>query len=139
MPYVPHLFIRGLAKKLTCGQFVLGALFAGQLNSGINAAWVICYLAADPYWLGEVRKEIQATTDQFVPGPEPLLDRLGKLPLEAWEQSFPVIDLCLRDSIRLQSHGTGFRKNVSGKPLAMGKYVVPQDGFMASVIQYTNL
>ena len=114
---------------------MLGALFAGQLNSGINAAWVICYLAADPYWLSEVRKEVEETTDKFCPGPEPLLDRLGKLPLEAWEQGFPIVDICLRDSIRLQSHGTGFRKNMAGKPLPIGNQVLPEDGFMAYVLE----
>ena len=111
-------------------QFVLGALFAGQLNSGINAAWVMCYLATDPYWLEQVRNEVQATTDKWCPGPEPLLDRLGKLPLEAWEQGFPIVDICLKDSIRLQALGTGFRKNTSGKPLNIGDQVVPVDGFL---------
>ncbi|KIW08112.1 hypothetical protein, variant [Verruconis gallopava] len=111
-------------------SFVVGALFAGQLNSGINAAWVLCYLAVNPYWLNEVRKEVRATTDKYCPGNEPLIDRLGKLPLEAWEQSFPLIDLCLRDSIRLQAHGTGFRKNMSGRPLKLGDKELPADGFL---------
>lgn len=109
---------------------MLGALFAGQLNSGINAAWVLCYLAADSHWLHEVRKEVQATTDKYCPGPEPLLDRLGKLPLEAWETGFPIVDICLKDSIRLQALGTGFRKNISGKPLQIGTQILPEDAFL---------
>ena len=28
----------------------MGSLFAGQLNSGISAAWMIIYLAANPEW-----------------------------------------------------------------------------------------
>jgi cytochrome P450 len=113
-----------------CVKFVVGALFAGQLNSGINAAWVLCYLATNSHWLNEVRKEVQATTDKWCPSDAPLVDRLGRLPLEAWEQGFPLIDLCLKDTIRLQLHGTGFRKNMSGKPLKIGNEYVPADGFL---------
>ncbi|KAK4935969.1 hypothetical protein LTR28_010256, partial [Elasticomyces elasticus] len=40
--------------------FVLGALFAGQLNSGINAAWVLVYLATSSEWLSRVRAEVEA-------------------------------------------------------------------------------
>lgn len=91
----------------------------------------MCYLAADPYWLEQVRKEVRETTDKWCPGDEPLLDRLEQLPLEAWEQGFPIIDICLKDSIRLQAAGSGFRKNLSGKPLPLENgQVLPPDGFL---------
>lgn len=68
--------------------------------------------------------------DKHVPGDAPLIDRLGRLPLEAWENDFPMVDLCLKDSIRLQLHGTGFRKNTAGKDLVIDGQVVPKDGFL---------
>jgi sterol 14-demethylase len=80
--------------------------------------------------LSEVQKEVRATADKYCPGNAPLIDRLQQLPLEAWEQGFPLVDLCLKDSIRLQLHGTGFRKNMSGKPLRIGDQVLPDDGFL---------
>jgi sterol 14-demethylase len=58
-------------------------------------------------------------------------EKLGKLPLEAWESEFPWLDSCLRDSLRLQLHGTGFRKNKSGKDIPIGNgEVVPPDAFL---------
>ena len=77
-----------------------------------------------------MRKEVRAVADKYCPGNEPLLDRLSRLPLEVWEQDFPVMEICLKDSIRLQTHGTGFRKNVSGRPMQLGTEVLPEDGFL---------
>jgi sterol 14-demethylase len=111
--------------------FVVGALLAAQLNTGLNSAWVLCYLAASPFWLSEVRKEIQSVVDKHLLGDKAsLIDRLGKLSLEAWEQDFPIIDYCLRDSIRLQLHGAAFRRNITGKPITIGDRQVPPDGFL---------
>ncbi|KAF2769691.1 cytochrome P450 [Teratosphaeria nubilosa] len=114
--------------------FVLGALFAGQLNSGINAAFILCYLASKPYWLAKVRAEVQAAADRHVApafAGEPLKERLMRLPLEAWEADFPITDLCLRDSMRLQMNGTAFRRNVSAHDVPIGKSgeVIPAGAF----------
>jgi sterol 14-demethylase len=47
-----------------------------------------------------------------------------------WENEFPIIDLCLRDSIRLQAHGCGFRRNTSSKDITIGDEVIPPGGFL---------
>lgn len=111
--------------------FVVGALFAGQLNSGINASSTLCYLAANPKWIGEIRREIAATLEHYTPGDKSLLvDRLAKVPLEGWENDFPTVEICLRESIRLQLPGTAFRKNVSGKAIRINdKEVIPPEAF----------
>lgn len=114
-------------------QFVLGALFAGLLNSGINAAWILVYLAANPHWLSEVRKEVAAVADRYNDDKDaPLVDRLASIPLEAWESEFPLIDLCLRDSIRLQLHGTAFRRNTSGQTIKLSTGEEIPDGAYAT-------
>ncbi|KAF2797426.1 cytochrome P450 6A1 [Melanomma pulvis-pyrius CBS 109.77] len=61
------------------------------------------------------------------------LDILGKLTLDDWESDFPLTNLCLHESIRLQTVGTAFRKNVSGRDVQIGNTseVVPKDGFAA--------
>ena len=46
---------------------------------------------------------------------------------------FPLIDMCLKDSIRLQLCGTAFRKNMSGQDIPLNKAgteVVPKDAFV---------
>ena len=62
-----------------------------------------------------------------------MVEQLSQLPLEAWESEFPVLDLCLRDSIRLQLLGAALRRNVSGKdiPIDVGDEVIPNGAFVA--------
>lgn len=113
--------------------FVLGSLFAGQLNSGINAAYILCYLSKNPYWLEQVKKEVNTVADKYCQNTSlPLKDRLMEVPIEAWEGEFPVIDYCLKDTIRLQMPGTAFRKNISGNdiPLKSGE-VIPNGSYVA--------
>lgn len=113
---------------------MLGALFAGQLNSGINAAWILVYLANKPYWLDRVRDEVNSVADRYSPDKSlPLKERLMQVPIEAWEGEFPIIDICLKDSIRLQLSGTAFRRNISGHDIPLNKEgteIIPKDAFV---------
>ncbi|KAG9236781.1 cytochrome P450 [Amylocarpus encephaloides] len=113
-------------------EFIVGALFAGLLNSGINAAWVLCYLAKSPEWTANVREEIQFVAAKYATDKDaPLVEQLADIPREAWESEFPMIELCLKDSIRLQLLGTAFRKNVSGRDLDIGNgQVIPPGAFV---------
>jgi len=117
--------------------FVLGALFAGQLNSGINAAWILVYLTSKPYWLDRVREEVKGVADRYCPDDSPpLKERLMQVPIEAWEGEFPIIDMCLRDSIRLQALGTTFRKNISGHDIPLNKQgeVIPSGAYVSLAV-----
>ena len=55
----------------------------------------------------------------------PLPERLACVPVEAWESEFQVLELCLKDSIRIQAAGATFRRNVSGRPIKVGESIVP--------------
>jgi cytochrome P450 len=114
-------------------EFIVGALFAGLLNSGINAAWVMCYLATSPEWLAKTQEEVRNTAAKYARDPSaPLRHQLDDVPLEAWEAEFPIVDMCLRDSIRLNLLGTAMRRNISGKsiPTGHGKEVIPPGAFV---------
>ena len=92
------------------------ALLAALLNSGINAAWVLCYLALNPQWQAQVRGEIDKALSKHSTGsPQDAVETLRQMKLHEWEAEFPLINLCLQESIRLQTVGTAFRKNVSGR------------------------
>ncbi|KAL1608936.1 hypothetical protein SLS59_002128 [Nothophoma quercina] len=113
--------------------FVTGALFAGQLNTGVNAAYVLCYLATSPEWLAKIGAEVLEAAEKYgKKDPEAsLLDKLASLPLDLWESEFPLIQLCLRDSIRLNMPGVFFRKNISNRaiPTGHGDEVIPPGSF----------
>lgn len=69
------------------------------------------------------------------------MEQLNQLPLGAWEQGFPLIDMCLRESIRIQLLGTTFRKNISGRsiPTGTGDEVIPPGAFVTYAIADTHL
>ncbi|RMY69600.1 hypothetical protein D0863_06348 [Hortaea werneckii] len=115
--------------------FVLGALFAGQLNSGINAAWTLMYMINKPEWIPRAREQVTAMAARYCEDKSlPLKDQLMHVPIEAWENELPLIDLFLKDSIRLQTMGTAFRKNVSGRPMPIPQSdgeVIPDNSYVA--------
>lgn len=100
------------------------------------------YLSKSPRWLSAVRAEVEAAACKHNPGSNlPLAAQLSSLPLEAWESEFPVVDLCLKESIRLQLLGTAFRRNVSGRdlPIGNGKEVVPDGAYVVYAMADVHL
>jgi cytochrome P450 len=99
---------------------IVAALFSGQVNSGINACWTLIYLAANRDWSAKALAEVTRVANQYSPDKElPLRIKLKHIPLQAWESQFPVLDACLRETIRLQTIGVICRKNVGSAPIPL--------------------
>lgn len=112
---------------------MVGALYAGVLNTGINAARILVYLSTDSHWMNNVRQEVDEVVAKYRSDPNELkVDTLARLTPEAWEKEFPNIDLCLRESIRMNMTGTAFRKNISGTDIPIGKEIIPKDSYVVS-------
>jgi hypothetical protein len=78
-------------------------IVTNRINSGINSAAVLMYFARDPYWQAKAREEVKAVALKYAKDKNaPLIDQLQQLPSHAWEGEFPIVDMCLRESIRLQ-------------------------------------
>ncbi|KAI5920084.1 cytochrome P450 6A1 [Camillea tinctor] len=117
--------------------FVIGSLYAGQLNSGVNAAWMHVYLTQSPEWLARVRGEVDGVVARHRrSAAQSAADVLDTLTIDEWESEFPLVDLCLRESIRLSMAGTAFRKNMSGHDIPIGSTgeVIPNGAFAAYLI-----
>jgi cytochrome P450 len=81
--------------------------------------------------MSKVREEVAAVAAKHSKDPKAsLVDQLSSLPIEVWETGFPNIDLCLRDSIRLQLVGTAMRKNVSGHDVKVGDAIIPHGAYV---------
>ncbi|GIZ48001.1 hypothetical protein CKM354_001107600 [Cercospora kikuchii] len=123
--------------------FVVGALFAGQVNSGINSAAVLCYLANNAEWMKRVSEEVEAIADKYAPNKDlPLKERLMHIPIEAWEGEFHAMDYCLKETIRLQMCGTAFRKNSSNTDVVINKQtgeVIPAGYYVAMAVDDMHL
>lgn len=111
--------------------FVVGSLYAGQLNSGINAAWLLIELAQHREWYAQVQAEVDAAVKKHrTSEKQSAVDVLDTLDMDAWESEFPLIDLCLRECIRFQLTGSAFRKNISGQDIPIGNgEIVPRDAY----------
>lgn len=91
------------------------------------------YLATSREWLAKANDEVRSNAARYAKNPNtPLLQQLDNVPIEAWEAEFPVIDMCLRDSLRLNLLGRAFRRNISGKSIHTGNgdEVIPPDAFV---------
>ncbi|KAG5990627.1 hypothetical protein E4U54_004060 [Claviceps lovelessii] len=118
--------------EIIISAFIMAALFAGLINTGVNAAWILLYLGKNQEWYHKIRDEVDASVAKHrCSGRESRADVLGRLTMSEWEHEFPLIDLCLRESIRLTMPGSTFRKNTSGKDVQIGNSdeIIPKDSF----------
>lgn len=112
-------------------QFIVAGIFAGLLNSGINAAWLLAFLANNPEWYRRVQAEVDASVAKHRKSPSQTPSEvLATLTLDDWESEFPSIDLGLRESIRISMVGTAFRRNIGGGAVPIGGgtgEIIPRD------------
>lgn len=111
--------------------FLLNALFAGQINSSINASYLLYCLSLDNTSRQKVLNEVRTVAQEYCSSDKrsaSLPDQISNLSLETWETKFPFIDKCLKESIRHMIQGSAFRKNISSKPLKVGNTVIPPNG-----------
>ncbi|RKK06537.1 hypothetical protein BFJ66_g16571 [Fusarium oxysporum f. sp. cepae] len=115
--------------------FLAGGLFAGQLNTGVNAAWLLIYLATNKTWHNKIQKEVDSVLARHGVDKRretsKIIDILSRFGLEEWISEFPLIDLCLKETIRFQLPGTFCRKNTSGKSIIIvgSDEIIPKDAF----------
>ncbi|GAP93132.1 putative cytochrome p450 6a1 [Rosellinia necatrix] len=131
------LMDRGLTLQNIVG-FEIGALFAGQLNSGINAGYLQIFLTQNPEWMARLREEVDGVVARHRRGPsQTRADVLGALTIEEWEGEFPLIDLALRETIRFCLPGATFRKNMSGRDIPIGGSgeVIPDGAYAIYLIE----
>ena len=82
--------------------------------------------------MAKAREELENVSLRYCDKSVPLVERLAQLPVEAWENDFKFLDLCLKDSIRLNLLGTAFRRNIGPDiKLATGE-VIPTGAFLVS-------
>lgn len=90
----------------------------------------------------EVRAEVDGAVAKHRISPEQKpLDVLSKMSLDDWDRDFPLINLCLDESIRIVTVGAAFRKNISGKDVQIGRTgeVIPKGAFAAFHIDQIHM
>ncbi|KAF8130469.1 cytochrome P450 [Mycena galopus ATCC 62051] len=128
------MLIRDGHDNATTIAYTLGIIFAGVLNTGMITCWALVHLGNQPKWKEKVTDEVRGLLlnhdDASESGPDSLQCRFSAVPLNAWEEEMPVLDLVIKETIRFTMTGTALRRNIGGD-MAVGENVIRHGDFVA--------
>ena len=90
-------------------------------------------LAVHPEWRERCKKEIQDLLSRHLGDSLPsatLSEKLGVIPVSAWEDELPILEACTRESQRISITGATLRRNIRGE-MKIGEQVVKRGDFLA--------
>ncbi|KAG7286276.1 hypothetical protein NEMBOFW57_008584 [Staphylotrichum longicolle] len=123
-------------------KFQISAVWAALLTTGANGTWLLVLLASNPTWQARCRTELNHALSKHRTRPaQSATDVLDSLTLEDWESSFPVLDACLRETMRVAMPGAVFRQNTSGGDIPLGTTgeVVPDGSFATFLVDDVHM
>ncbi|KUI67582.1 Obtusifoliol 14-alpha demethylase [Cytospora mali] len=130
---IQHIYDQGGdADKVV--RFIFSALSSSITMTGTSMTWLPAFLSDSPRWQSKCREEADAVISKHrTESTQSPNDILATLSLQDWESEFPVLYSCLRETLRITSTGTFFRKNASGSDIPIGNSgdVVPNNSYAA--------
>ena len=128
---------------------MLAIIFAGVINTGVGclfspvriidttliilslqiACWALLYLSFHDEWKAKAKAEVDALVNKHTTNSsnEPLHQRLSSIHISALEDEMPVLDLIIRETLRISLAGFSFRRNLSEDLTFSGGLVKPGD------------
>ena len=96
----------------------ISMLFIAGANAGVLSGAMLNIVAHHSNWQDKIYLEIKAVANAHSKNKNaPLVDQLDEIPLDAWESSFPSIDLCYKEAIRMWVAFPMGRFNDTGSPI----------------------
>ncbi|KAJ7081264.1 cytochrome P450 [Mycena epipterygia] len=133
------LISQGASTEVIIG-FVLRTIFAGVINTGINASWALLYISMDAEWKAKATAEICALLGKYsASNTDALHTRLASIPLAAWEDELPALDAVIRETLRLVMGGVALRRNIVPGELAVGAETLAPGEFLAYALADVHL
>ncbi|CAE6457204.1 unnamed protein product [Rhizoctonia solani] len=77
---------------------IMGVLFVAIVNTGLMASWILIFLDQEPEWRDIVIQEVQTLLNRYAPAPQnygSISERFSTIPLEAWENEMPVLEVSM--------------------------------------------
>ncbi|KAG8716757.1 hypothetical protein FRC08_008847 [Ceratobasidium sp. 394] len=114
-------------------RFVMGVLFVGIVNTGLMSAWILIFLDQEPEWRDKAVEELRGLLNKYAPTSKAYssaTERLSLVPPEALEDELPILEDCLRETIRLIFTATLLRRVIKGDLDLYGR-TIPQGSFLA--------
>lgn len=120
--------------------FIMGVIFAGVINTGAKSCWILLNLGANPEWKSKVTEELKTlvTNHTNTLSKEPLHKRLAAIPLSAWEEELPALDLVIRETIRIAASGAALRRNL-GKDILLADTTIKRGDFLTYSLSDVHL
>ncbi|PHH92987.1 hypothetical protein CDD83_2820 [Cordyceps sp. RAO-2017] len=99
-------------------EFFMSALFIAPANSRIMTGQMLNIMSIHTDWQEKIYSEIKTAVRAHSKNPDAaLVEQLDSLSLEVWESSFPTIQLCLREAVRMWTSFSMARLNMSSDPI----------------------
>ena len=98
-------------------------------------------LAIHPEWREKCKKEIQDLLSNHLNdtlSSATLQERLGAIPISAWEDELPILEACTRESQRMAFNNVALRRNVR-EEIKIGEQVVKRGDFLAYALAQVHL
>lgn len=110
---------------------ILGIIFAGTVNTGVNACWSLLFLTFHASWREKVTAEVKTflKIHANIDDSYPIHQRLASIPMSAWEEELPTLDLVLRETLRLTMNSAALRRNI-GPTVDMAGKRIPKGYFL---------
>ena len=97
------------------------------------ASWIPIFLTFNPEWKARIMEELRAFLKNHTRESNanlPLFEKLGEVPPSAWEQELPLLDLCIRETIRVVLTGVTLRR-AFGSNITFNQQKIPSGTFVA--------
>lgn len=113
-------------------NFCISMLFIAGANAGVLSGAMLNIVAHHADWQEKIFGELKAAVAAHTKNPSaPLVEQLKYMPLSAWESSFPSIDICYKEAIRMWVAFPMGRLNNSPDPIPIPgtNEVIPPGSF----------
>jgi cytochrome P450 len=89
------------------------------------ACWSLVYLCFRDDWKAKAKAEVDALVSKHTSSTsgEPLHKRLAAIHISAWEDEMPVLDLVIRETLRISLSGLSIRRNLAEDMMFSGGLV----------------
>lgn len=115
-------------------KWAVSCLFIATANAGVHAGLLLKHITDHVEWQDKIYQEVKSVAAAHSTRKDtPLIDQLADIPLEAWESSFPNLEICLRETVRIFVAFPMMRKNIGSEPI-----VVPETGEVIPVGSFAS-
>ncbi|KAI0000216.1 cytochrome P450 [Russula compacta] len=111
--------------------FMMGLVTAGARSTGTTASWLFTYLGCHPKWRREARAEVkklilshslETISERNTPR-DSSSTALSSIPLAAWENETPVLDMLIHETLRIAQPHIAMRRNIGPEMYIDGKVI----------------